>query len=102
MSVALLLKDANAKSSMVPLATEATYRSVWQDGAKALDLEWVAAMQGGVNVTEENREAILSELGTLRGWFDANGHEAQSTRVDLVVKALERLRFDAGETAWIG
>jgi hypothetical protein len=101
-SVALIVKDANAKASLVPLATEATYASIWQSGAKAHALEWVAAMQGGVNVTEENREEILSELGTLRGWFDTNGHEAQSTRVDLVVKALERLRFGAGETAWIG
>ncbi len=102
MSVALLIKDANAETSLVPVATEATYGAVWQSGAKALKLAWVAAMQGGVFVTEENRAEILEELAKLRGWFDENGYRSQSERVDMTVNALRSVRFDAGQTAWIG
>ena len=59
-------------------------------------------MQGGVVVTEDNRAEILDELHKLRGWFESNGHASQSERVDLVVNALEGVRFGAGDTAWIG
>ena len=102
MSVALLIKAASAESSLVPIATEVTYREVWQSGAKALALEWIAAMQGGVVVTEDNRAEILDELHKLRGWFESNGYSSQSERVDLVVNALKGVHFDEGETAWIG
>ena len=102
MSVALIVKDANSQSSLVLVATEATYRTVWQDGAKALGLDWVAALQAGVVVTEENRGIILEQLQSLRGWFEANGYAPLLERVELVTKALKAVRFDQGETAWIG
>jgi hypothetical protein len=102
MSVALLIKGANADSPLVPVATEATYGAVWQAGANALELRWVEAMQFGIDVTDENRAEILEELRMLRGWFEASGYPSQSERLDLVVNALRNLRFDAGETASIG
>ncbi len=102
MSVALLVKDANAETSLVPVATEDTYRAVWQRGAKALALEWVEAMQFGVVITEENRTEILAQLDKLLEWFESNEHSYQVERLVRVMDALRRVRFDAGETAWIG
>lgn len=101
MSVALLIKDSSAESTLVPVATEDTYERLWQTGAKTLDLEWVPALQAGVDITGENRAAIIDELGKLRGWFETN-HPSQVVRVDSLVSALAHLRFDAGESAWIG
>lgn len=102
MSVALLIKGANADSPLVPVATEATYGAVWQAGANALELRWVEAMQFGIDVTDENRAELLDELRMLRAWFVASAYPALSERLDLVVNALKAVRFDAGETAWIG
>jgi hypothetical protein len=56
-SVALPIKDTTAETEMVPVATEATYRAVWQTGAKALALDWVEALQSGVVITEERRRS---------------------------------------------
>jgi len=101
-SVALIIKDGKPDTPMVPVATEATFSTVWQSGAKALSLEWIAAMQFGIVVTAENRAAILEELGKLRVWFEENGYSVLHVRIDMMVTALNGLQFDKGETAWIG
>jgi hypothetical protein len=101
MSVALLIKDASAETEMVPVATEATYRTMWQDGAKALALDWVEALQFGVVITEENRADIVEQLEKLHSWFESNAL-SQLERLELLVSALKAVRFDHGQTAWIG
>jgi hypothetical protein len=54
-----------------------------------------------VVVTAENRAEILEQLAALRAWFAAN-EPLLLPRLDLLVNALTGVRFDAGETAWIG
>jgi hypothetical protein len=102
MSVALLIKGANRETSLVPVATEDTYRTVWQAGAHALGLEWVKAMQFGVEVTRDDLADVLDELRMLRAWFEASSYPSLCERLDFVVKGLKAVRFDAGETASIG
>jgi len=102
MSVALLIKDASGETSLVPVATEATYGAVWQAGAKALGLQWVEAMQFGVHVGDEDRAEVLEELRMLRGWFEASGDPLLIERLGFVVAALKAVRFDMGETVSIG
>ena len=102
MSVALLIKDSNNESRLVPVATEATYAAIWQAGATALQLRWVEAMQFGVDVTADDLAEILDELRMLRAWFEASRYTSLSERLDFVVRALKDVRFDAGETASIG
>ena len=66
-----------------------------------LALDWVEALQFGVVVSEENRASILEQLEKLRGWFASN-EPSQLERLELLVYALKAVRFDHGQTAWIG
>jgi len=102
MSVALLIKHRDRDTVLVPIATEATYRSVWQAGATALELDWVEAMQSGIKIRQDDLPEILFELRMLRAWFEASSYSSQSERLDRVVDALKAVSFGAGETASIG
>ena len=105
MSVALLLTDnVDAKSRIVPVATEAVFVAKWLPGIAALGLEWGELMQTGFVVTFDNRRQVMDELGRLRAWMIASyGADAyELTRLDALLESLAAIDFDAGATAFLG
>lgn len=103
MSVSLLVKNTlNAEQRLVPIATQAIFKSRWLPGAKELGLEWVDLMETGFDVTTDNRQEVLDELGRLREWMEQRGDRPELGRLDQLVAEVEALRFEVGATAFIG
>jgi hypothetical protein len=103
MSVSLLIKDMqNAEQRLVPVATEAIFKSKWLSGAKELGLEWIELMETGFDVTPENRADVLEELGRLREWMERRGDSYELGRLERLVAELVAIRFELGATAFIG
>ena len=102
MSVAMIITDRNSEKRMIPVATEQTYEDVWQAGARALGLEWVELMQTGVDITAENRPAIVDELNKLGVWFEEHGHSYERVRLTTLLGEIEALRFEDVSRAWVG
>jgi hypothetical protein len=103
MSVSLLIKDAkNAEQRLVPVATQAIFKSKWIPGAQQLALEWVDLMETGFDVTMENREDVLDELCRLREWMEQHDETQELERLDQLVAEVAAIRFDAGATAFRG
>ena len=103
MSVALQIRDdKDAEERLVPVAPEHVFKATWLHGATELGLEWVASMETGIDVTEENLGEVVEELGRLRGWMNLRGETYDIERLDRLVAELRALRFDDGATAFVG
>lgn len=103
MSVALLIKDTkDAEQRLVPVATEAIFKSTWLPGAQELGLEWVDLMETGFDLTIGNREDVLEELIRLREWMNRRGDTYELERLDRLVAEVRAVRFENGATAFIG
>ena len=103
MSVALLVKDtANAEQRLVPVATEAVFKSKWILGAQELGLEWIDLMETGLDVTSENCNDVLEELRRLREWMELRGEIYELERLDRLVAELGAIRFEDGATVFVG
>jgi len=103
MSVSLLVKDTkDAQQRLVPVATEAIFKLKWLPGAQDLCLEWVALMGTGFDVTSDNRNVLLEELGHLRGWMGRRGETDELERLDRLAAEVGAIRFETGATAFLG
>lgn len=103
MSISLLIKDATkAEQRLVPVATQAIFKSKWIPGAQELGLEWIDLMETGFDVTNENRKDVLEELRRLRAWMQPRGETCELERLDRLVAEVEAIRFDAGAIAFVG
>ena len=103
MSVSLLVKDTeNAERRLVPVATQAVFKSKWIPGAQELGLEWVDLMETGIDVTSENRNEVLKELRSLREWMQRRGEAYELERLDRLVAELGAIRFEDGASAFVG
>jgi hypothetical protein len=106
MSVALLITDARneAAKRLIPVATQEIFRSRWLPGAAQLGLEWVELMETGLDVTPENRDELLAELGQLRAWMvGALGDGSyELERLDRLVEVLKAVEFADGISVFLG
>lgn len=103
MSISLLIRDTkDAEQRLVPVATQAIFKSKWLPGAQELGLEWVDLMETGFDVTSDNREEVLNELGSLRVWMEQRGDAHELERLDRLVAEVGAIRFDTGATAFLG
>jgi len=103
MSVSLLINDTkNAAQRMVPVATQAIFKSRWLRGAQELGLEWVDLMETGFDVTDQNRKGVLEELCRLREWMERRGDTYELERLDRLVAEVEAIRFEVGAAAFLG
>jgi hypothetical protein len=103
MSVALRIRDdKDAVQRLVPVAPQEVFEAKWSPGAIELELEWVALMETGFDVSEENRSEVVEELGRLRGWMNLRGEAYEIGRLDRLAAELRALRFHDGATAFVG
>ena len=103
MSISLLIRDAqDAEQRLVPVATEAIFKSKWLPGVQQLGLEWVDLMETGFDVTSDNCREVLNELGSLRVWMEQHGDTHELERLDRLVAEVGAIRFETGATAFIG
>lgn len=106
MSVALLLTDVQIEGgkSLLPVATQESFRDRWLPGAAKLGLDWVALMETGFDVTSENRDELVAQLAKLRNWMvgelGAGSYEIE--RLDGLVAALRTVEFRQGVTVFLG
>lgn len=103
MSVVLLIKDSSdGLDRSIPVATQAHFVDQWVRGAAALGLEWIPLAETGFDVTRENREDLIDELGRLRDWFAARDDSFSIERLDRLVEEVRKLSFEDGATGFFG
>lgn len=85
MTVALTVLDSPDeadKQICLPIATEATFKTLWIKGAESLGLNWLPLFQTGIPLEAADKDYILSELGQFEDWLQSeNIDSAEKSRI---------------------
>lgn len=104
MSIALLVKIAS-REWIVPVATEAAFKTYWAPGIAALGLQWLPLFETGSPIDVADVAEVLRELDALRQWLEQEGPlacDAIGSRVDLLVAELRRLQNEPAADIFVG
>lgn len=74
---AFIMKPEELKNEggmYVPVSTEEFFYNVWVPIIEKLELKWLAHMSFGLDITNENLQEVLKELGVLSTWVQESEH----------------------------
>lgn len=80
MSISVTISNPLSKEQQViniPVATEASFRNLWQIGSSELGLTWVSLFDAGVEISKDDVGELIAELERLSIWAKERSHKQQ-------------------------
>lgn len=107
MSVQLLIDGPDDRGRSVPVASEQVFSRYWTPLSDGMGCVWIPMFQTGLPIDGEDRSEVILELQRFSAEAQSRLPEdaawgGVAVRAQGLVEALQGLRLDEGESAYIG
>ncbi len=109
MSISVIVPNPSSREKQlinIPVATEATFRNVWQIGSSELGLTWISLFDVGVEISKEDVGELIAELKQLNIWAEERSPKQQEivqmqNRIKRMIKEIPKI-VSQGNDIFIG